>query len=92
MKSYLNPEEHQNCISGSKVTVLLLKGFSLPIGGVALGRVCACIMKVGRKSAMSNLIKWLMSDIGFCRTAPAKPGLLNLQQMLAEVTLFRFEF
>ena len=39
MKSFLNPEGHQNSISGLKVTVILLKGLILPIGRVALGRV-----------------------------------------------------
>ena len=42
MKSFLNLEGHYNRISGSKVTVVLLKGLILPIGWVALGRVCAC--------------------------------------------------
>ena len=42
MKNILNPKGHQNRISGSKVTNILLKGWILPIGGVALGRVCAC--------------------------------------------------
>ena len=36
MKSSLNPEEHRNCINGSKVTVILRKSLILPIGGVAL--------------------------------------------------------
>ena len=31
MKSFLNPEGHQNYISGSKYTVSLLKGLILPI-------------------------------------------------------------
>ena len=35
----------QNCISGSKVTVILLKGLILPIGKAALGRVCACSLR-----------------------------------------------
>ena len=42
MKSVLNPKGHQNRMSGSKVTIVLLKGLILSIGGVALGRVCAC--------------------------------------------------
>ena len=29
-------------IDGSKVTAILLKEWILPIGGVALGKVCAC--------------------------------------------------
>ena len=35
MKSFQNAEGHQNCISGLKVTVILLKGLILHIGGVA---------------------------------------------------------
>ena len=45
IKTFLNPEGHQNPISGSKVTVILLKGWILPIGGVASGRVCACSLR-----------------------------------------------
>ena len=33
IKTFLNPEGHQNRISGSKVTAILLKGWILPIGG-----------------------------------------------------------
>ena len=42
IKNFLNPEGHQNPISGSKVTAILLKGWILPIGGALLGRVCVC--------------------------------------------------
>ena len=38
-------EGHQNPISGSKVTAVLLKGRILSIGGVASGRVCACSLR-----------------------------------------------
>ena len=41
IKTFLNPEGHQNSISGSKVMAILLKGWILAIDGVALGRVCA---------------------------------------------------
>ena len=41
IKYFLNPERHQNPISGSKVRVILLKGWILPVGGVASRRVCA---------------------------------------------------
>ena len=41
----INREGHQNPISFLKVTVILLKGCILPIGGVAPGRVCACSMR-----------------------------------------------
>ena len=42
IKDFLNPERHHHFISGSKVTAILLKGWILPICGVAFGRVCAC--------------------------------------------------
>ena len=42
MKSFPNPEGHTNCMSGSKDTVILLRKLILHIGGLALGRVCAC--------------------------------------------------
>jgi hypothetical protein len=45
MKSFLNLEGHQNCISGSKVMVILLNGLILRIGGVASGMVCACSLR-----------------------------------------------
>ena len=34
-KNFLNPERHQNPISGSIVTAILLKGWILPIGGAS---------------------------------------------------------
>ena len=40
VKTFLNPEGHHNCTIGSKVTVILLKGWILPIGGAASERVC----------------------------------------------------
>ena len=33
---------HQNCITGSRVAVILLNAWTLPIGEAALGRVGAC--------------------------------------------------
>ena len=33
IKTFLNPKVHQTCISGSKVTDILLEGRILPIGG-----------------------------------------------------------
>ena len=35
IKNFLNPKGHHNRISGSKVTVILLKGWILPIGGAS---------------------------------------------------------
>ena len=43
IKKFLNPEGHKHCISGSKVKAILGKVQILPVGGVALGGVCACI-------------------------------------------------
>ena len=39
IKTFLIPEEHQNPISGSKVTAILLKGLIWPIGEAAAGEV-----------------------------------------------------
>ena len=35
IKTFLNPEGHQNGITGSKVTAILLKRWILPIGGAS---------------------------------------------------------
>ena len=35
IKTFQNPEGHQNCISGSKVTAILLKEWIFPIGGAS---------------------------------------------------------
>ena len=45
LKNFLNPKGHQNPISGSNVTVILLKGWILSIGEFASGRVCACSLR-----------------------------------------------
>jgi len=37
IKNFLNPEGHQNPISGSKITVILLKRWILLIGGASAG-------------------------------------------------------
>ena len=42
---FLNPEGHQNPISGSKVTAILLKGWILPIGRGSSGRICVCSLR-----------------------------------------------
>ena len=41
----LNLEGHPNRITGSKVTAISLRGWILPIGGVASGWVCACSLR-----------------------------------------------
>ena len=45
IKTFLNPKGHQNTFSDSKVKTILLKGWIWPIGGVALGRVCASSLR-----------------------------------------------
>ena len=45
VKEILNPERHLNCITGSKVTAILLNGWILPINGDSSGRVCACSLR-----------------------------------------------
>ena len=40
-------EGHLNCFIGSKVTAILLNGWILPPGGVALGRVCPAACTAG---------------------------------------------
>ena len=37
IKNFLNPKGHQNPISGSQVTAILLKGWILPIGAASAG-------------------------------------------------------
>ena len=37
IKNFLNPEEHQHPISGSKAMAILLKGWILPIGRASAG-------------------------------------------------------
>ena len=46
IQSFLNPEGHQNPISGSKVTAILLKGWIWPIGEASAGEGdCACSLR-----------------------------------------------
>ena len=45
IKNFLNPGGHQNPISGSEVTAILLKGWILSIGEASSVRVCACSLR-----------------------------------------------
>ena len=45
IKRFLNLQDHQNPMSGSKGTTILQKGWILPIGGVELRRVCTCSLR-----------------------------------------------
>ena len=40
-----NPEWHQNCCIGSKVTAIFLNGWILLTGGVGSGMFCACCLR-----------------------------------------------
>ena len=44
-KEILNLEGHQNHSIGLKITAILLNGLILPIGGIALARVCVCSLR-----------------------------------------------
>ena len=74
IKNFLNPNGHQNPFSGSKVTAILLKGWTWPIGEVAPGRVCACslhsrlvckVMKKQRKAWLPTGLARLV-DVRIC--------------------------
>ena len=41
----INSEGHQNCITGSKVTAILLSRWILPTGRASLGRVRSCSLR-----------------------------------------------
>ena len=46
---------HQSRITGSKVTAILVKGYILFIGGVALGRVCVCSRLVNNDNHLDTV-------------------------------------
>ena len=45
-KEILNPKGHPNCITGSKVTAILLNGWILSFSGASSGRVCSCSLRI----------------------------------------------
>ena len=45
LQEILNPEGHQNRMTGIKATAILLNEWIFPVGGVASGRVCAQLAK-----------------------------------------------
>ena len=45
IKNFLNPKGHQNPISGSNVTAILLKGWILPIGGASARQGLPCSLR-----------------------------------------------
>ena len=84
IKNLLNPKGHQNRISGSKVTAILLKGWILPIGGVALGRVCAC--------SLCNRLVYLLTSLllkNFCKKK--KCIVVNFQNLCKDFNLLEFK-
>ena len=67
IKNFVNPKRHQNPISGSKVTAILMKRYIFPIancllpiaksiGEVALERVCACSLRSRLVYLADNMI------------------------------------
>ena len=74
MLQLLNPEEHQNCITGSKVTAILQNGWILPIGGASL--VKGLRLQPAQQVFFSvRLLTWLL----FClRKGPASRPHLTL--------------
>ena len=77
----LNLEGHQIWCISSKVTAILLNGGILPIGGVALGRVCPCSL-CGRLVFSNPREKVLgprgqICPIGFLLVRTFFPGLEN---------------
>ena len=69
----LNPEGHPNCFTGTKVAVILLNGWILPIGGASSGRVCACSLR-------SRLVSSYKLKIVFIQVACRCGGLyLNIR-------------
>ena len=45
IKTFLNPEGHQNPFSGSKIKAILLKGWIWPIGGASAGEGLPCSLR-----------------------------------------------
>ena len=56
IKNFLNPEGHQNPISGSIITAILLKGWIFPIGGASAGE------RLGLQPAQQACLINLCSD------------------------------
>ena len=68
IKNFINPEEHQNPISGSKVMAILLKGWILPIGG-ASAREGLCLQPAQQScyhgllpDKVVKLISWVFQE------------------------------
>ena len=60
-----NLEGHQNCITGSRVTVILLNGWILPIGGASSGRVCSCsLCTVQQVCFLSRVLASKLDGVG----------------------------
>jgi hypothetical protein len=61
----LNLKRNQCSRTGSKVTAILLEGWILLVGGVALGRVCACSLRSReRNRPCADLRYWEKDNIG----------------------------
>jgi hypothetical protein len=64
IKNFLNPEGHQNPISGSKFTAILLKGWILSIGEASSGRVGSCSL---RSRLVSQLFAYCQRAKQYCQ-------------------------
>jgi hypothetical protein len=60
VKTFLNPGAHQNRITGSKRIAVFMDVDTLPIGGVAMGRVCGCSLR-SRLVLLKGLRSWISS-------------------------------
>ena len=61
IKNFLNPKVHQNCISGSKVSAFLLKGWILPTGGSsAVHKTFVSLIKFNKTTAT---FRWPLSSM-----------------------------
>ena len=67
IRYFFNPEGHQNPISGSEVTAILLKGWIWPIGGASSGEgLRLLVIKVNAPSLFDDFINSLVTWIILC--------------------------
>ena len=59
VNDYVNFEGHQHCTTGSRITAILLNGWTLPIGG-------ASAVDGLRSTGLLRLVYWLTSFLQVC--------------------------
>ena len=63
IKTFLNTEGHHNHMIGSKVTVILMKGWILPIGGAALlAAHCCSFLSLDLKALNGELFSIILPN------------------------------